>query len=145
MGDIARQIGRHDRAANKRVAAQVEGWLRREASGGSPAERRFAEAFGGRATQKTAKITVRNTGRFAGALATVWGALARSGWYAAKRFDAAASLQHPKWVGATWRLGDPNQGPYIVRDVIPDRMDDIAELYADERAKAFEPEFPKGV
>jgi len=152
---MGRAIAKADRDANREVAREVVGWLRR--GGSTPAQRRVADSFRPRATAKVAKVAVFAKGGNAMANAEIMGTRRRSGWnehsytrpspgqiVRRRRMGSGAKRQHPEWVGQSWTLGQPGQGPYIVRDVIPPRVGEIGDLYADHRAKAWATVFPEG-
>lgn len=87
-----------------------------------------AKAIKGRGTQSGARVGVRasKSARNATAMANVafWGAKKRTGWYAGLN-SPSGKQQHPEWVGNTWDVMDPTQGPYAINRALAAHEADI--------------------
>lgn len=128
---VASDIRREDTRANRELGRKVAEWGQADARRGDPIHRHFAEAIRGRGTGRAARIAILGTGRNAGAVGA---------FYGANRYR-----RYP-WVGATFKLGEPGQGPYVVgKQTIPDHRDEIAAGYMDARERALGNVFNEGV
>jgi len=88
-----------------------------------------AGAIGGKGSQQRATLTVKasKSARNATAMANVafWGAKKRTGWYARGRYSGSSKRQHPEWVGNTWDVMDPTQGPYAINKALAAHEGDL--------------------
>lgn len=86
-------------------------------------------ALKGRATQAKATLAIKpsKSARNATAMANVafWGADKRTGWYARGRYKNSPARQHPPWIGNTWDVMDPTQGPYAINKALAAHEEDL--------------------
>lgn len=92
------------------------------------------------ATQKAALI--RNIANPPDALAQIWGAKRRSGWYAASRYAASAGRQFRPWVGNQWDPGERGGSPYFIGEAINASVEDVIEMIGDAFEKTAAKAFP---
>ena len=91
------------RKANKDVAKAVEGRSRSRSGSGTAQQAKAAKALLGTGEASRAVLKIRNLGSVPFGIGAFMGALA---W-----------KQFPPWVGNNWTLGQPGEGPYVLRDV----------------------------
>lgn len=88
-----------------------------------------AGAIKGRATQREARLQINksNSKRNPTAFANIafWGAKKRTGWYAFEKYGESTTRQHPPWVGNTWELMNPTEGPYALNAALARYSDDL--------------------
>lgn len=123
--DLARMRSRLERTEPEwqREAAQI---LTRAARGAAGA--RLAPSLrAGRG-----EVQIRPGGMHADAAVRFLGARRRSGWYGRRRY-ARSTTQHPRWIGASWGIGDLRIiGPAMVAaideviDAVGDHYEDVA-------------------
>lgn len=110
------------------IAARVSQAEARKMGG---VQRKAASAIRGRGSQAKASLTIRpsKSARNANAMANVafWGAKKRTGWYAAGKFAGKGKTQHPEWIGNTWDVMDPTQGPYAINSALARYEGDLME------------------
>ena len=131
LNDFRRELRRLDRALgvemrkiHLKVSKLVAGRARRAAP---PA---LQTAIRDSATQKAAFVgTVPKPGY---ALAWIWGARRRTGWYAKGRYHDSPARQFPAWVGNQWDPGELGGSPYYIGPAINQSIDEVVELYGDE-------------
>lgn len=71
-----------------------------------------------------------------------WGSNRRTGWNAQ---NTASAPQFPPWVGNTWQADRfPNEGPYVLRDVLAARRSEIEDRYMRGQWAAINRAFPSG-
>lgn len=119
------------RKSNLQVSRKAREWGRAAAGRGSRLESKMAGGIGAGASSKQAYLSVRNTVRSPGATVAFWGARKRTGWYAAERYQDGGRPQHPPWVGNRWQAGARNQGPYVINEMLADRLPQLQRLYWD--------------
>jgi hypothetical protein len=119
MTDIHKGVAKHTQAAAKSNAA----------SGGG-AFAKAKSAITRLANSSSAAIGVHDTSRVPFAEATFWGAKGRSGWYAQQKYTESEGRQFPEWVGNTWTVGAPNEGPYVLNYTVAEEIPKIMDLYA---------------
>lgn len=124
------------RRSNLEVSRRAREWGRGAAARGTRLEAKMAGGIGAGATQKQAYLSVRNTARAPGATVAFWGAKKRTGWYAAERYADSAARQHPRWVGANWTAAKRGQGPYVINDMLADRLVHLQRIYWDGQVRA---------
>lgn len=91
-------------------------------------QRKAASTIKGRANQREARISVsgmRGLGNVA-----FWGAKKRTGWYAAERYDDIPR-QHPVWVGNSWDVAVPGQGPYAINNTLARNLKQYLDRYGE--------------
>lgn len=106
---------------------------------------RNASAIQPRATARAGSIRVKpskgRNSRTAGAKVAFWGSKKRTGWYAEERFNEIKTVQHPPWVGNTWKAGVKGQGPYAINDALadygPELLEDWGHAIDELTARAF--------
>ena len=154
----ARQtIGKEQRRSYKKVGEKVAGWAQADARRGTRAQRRFADAFQGRSTQRYARVSIVARGRNAGANATFMGSrpFTRTGWNASRynrqgvrlggrRRLPDAKPQNPEWVGNTWIAGIRGEGPHVLNESISRHMPEIDVMLAEVPTEALEQAFTPG-
>lgn len=125
-------LQRSRRRDNKSVAEKIAELLQQAAQQGTRAERHFAAQIRPRSSADWARIAITTAGgdQWDGTLGTFYGSMQ---W-----------KQFREWVGSRWVLGEPGEGPYIVRDVIPKNVDRIGGWYLEARARDMADAFPKG-
>lgn len=135
----SKDLGTEQRKKHRVVSTKVVEWAKSAASSGTPLERLGAADLAPSATGKGARLLIRNgPGRPA-----FWGALGHSGWYDQPKF-AGSTPQFPDWVGSTWIAGKRGEGPYVINDVLAERVDEIEALYAEAYESALKSAFPGG-
>jgi len=112
------------RKANKDVAKAVEGRSRSRSGSGTAQQAKVAKALLGTGEASRAVIKIRNLGSVPFGIGAFMGALA---W-----------KQFPPWVGNNWTLGQPGEGPYVLRDVFDKDFDEVVvEPYMQELQALF--------
>ena len=112
------------RKANKDVAKAVEGRSRSRSGSGTAQQAKAAKALLGTGEASRAVLKIRNLGSVPFGIGAVMGALA---W-----------KQFPPWVGNNWTLGQPGEGPYVLRDVFDKDFDEVVvEPYMQELQALF--------
>ncbi len=76
------------------------------------------------------------------ALAVLWGAKRRTGWYAKPRYAASAARQFPAWVGNQWDPGETGGQPYHIGPAINRSLDEVMAIYEDGIAEVAREAFP---
>lgn len=127
---------------HKQVANRGAEWSRWELAGSGTRQQQMAIGqIKGKATEKAARISVSASGRVPWALAAVWGAKRRSGWYADIKYKQATASQFQPWVGKSWDVAVAGQGPYGINPALAAHLQDILDFYQkgldDLTAKAF--------
>lgn len=131
LDDFRRELRRLDRALGRemrKIHLKVSKLVAGRAQGAAPGA--LASAIKDSATQKAAFVATVAKPPYA--LAWIWGAKRRSGWYAAGRYRGSAGRQFPKWVGNQWDPGEGGGMPYYIGPAINATVDDVIELYGDE-------------
>ena len=113
------------RKVHKQIADTGAGLARGVASGMGGVQAHFADALRGTATQTEARISVNGRG---GANVAFWGAKRHTGWYARSQFHDSTP-QHPPWVGSSWEVAVPGEGPYAINPALAAYRPDIWEAY----------------
>lgn len=107
--------------AYRSVSEVIASMSRSKAQSGTKLQAKMAGAIKPASTVvKGPTIRVAKTGRNQAAFAAFWGQKRRSGWFAARKFDAYDG-QHqklPEWVGISWDVGKKGQGPYAINETI---------------------------
>lgn len=89
----------------------------------------------GSASAKGPRVRVASSGRVPYALAAIWGMKRRTGWYAAPRYARSSGRQAPMWVGSSWDVGDPGEGPgrgpYALGPALHDELERVREDWAE--------------
>ena len=112
------------RKANKDVAKAVEGRSRSRSGSGTAQQAKAAKALLGTGEASRAVIKIRNLRSVPFGIGAFMGALA---W-----------KQFPPWVGNNWTLGQPGEGPYVLRDVFDKDFDEaIIDPYLKELQNLF--------
>lgn len=112
------------RKANKDVAKAVEGRSRSRSGSGTAQQAKAAKALLGTGEASRAVIKIRDLGSVPFGIGAFMGALA---W-----------KQFPPWVGNNWTLGQPGEGPYVLRDVFDKDFDEVVvEPYMQELQALF--------
>lgn len=121
---------------NRTLAKKAAGWAQAEARRMGGMQARFAKRIAGRATATEMRLEISKKE----ANPAFWGALKRTGWFAAGRYRGLPS-QHPPWVGASWRVATKGEGPYALNTALAEHLDDIeteyGQLIDDLAARAF--------
>lgn len=132
--------------ANGKIASHAQGASRKNATAASgPFARRYADAktsIKSYSSATEAAIGVSRSGRNGHAQATFWGALSRSGWYAAGKYAESTGRQHPEWVGDNWDAGVAGEGPYVLNYTIAEERPRIVEMYGEGMDDLFSEAFP---
>ena len=99
--------------------------------GGVQAKAAGALRGNGTATQARLQVKASKSRRNATAMANVafWGATKRTGWYAKGRYADSPKPQHKPWVGNTWDVMDPTEGPYAINKALHAYQGDIYEAF----------------
>lgn len=116
------------RSTHKKIADKAATGARGIALGMGGLQAKSASAIVGTATQTSASIGVTAGARNPYANVAFWGALRRTGWYAAPRY-AGSTRQHAPWVGSNWEVGSFTGGPYAINRAIFFDLDDLVEDY----------------
>ncbi len=111
------------RTLNRRVSDLVGGRAR-SAAGSS-----LGRAIKSRATNTSAYIETVPKPPYA--LAHLWGAKRRTGWYSNPRYAASAARQFPAWVGNQWDPGETGGQPYHIGPAINRSVDEVMALYSE--------------
>ena len=132
MARLAKDVYGEDIASiNQVIADLLAEKSRRQATSMGGVYAKGAPAIVGAANFKSARIRVKATKAYRFAPAAFWGTKRRSGWYAARRFEASRGEQHPPWVGASWEVGVKGEGPYAINDAIADNLDEMLDLWSE--------------
>jgi hypothetical protein len=138
---LGREWPRELRKVNKTIADEAVALARSDAAERGGVWAKAAKAIRARATQNEARIAVRPGPKYPFALAAFWGMKRRTGWYGAKRFRGSGGHQHAPWVGASWRVAERGEGPYVINDALaryrPRLLDRYAEMLDRLHAEAF--------
>jgi hypothetical protein len=125
---VHQQIGRRGAALSRAAAGGMGG-----------VQAKAASTIKGRGTQKEARVSVsgmRGLGNVA-----FWGAKKHTGWYAAGQYGNSATPQHPRWVGNSWDVAVPGEGPYAINPALalylPELLDQYMKMIDDLARKAF--------
>ena len=102
---------------------------------------RVATAIRPQASAVSAKVSTQPTGKAQDALVRIWGAKARTGWYARRQYSGSTP-QHPKWVGNQWDPGEFGGMPYHVGPAINSQVDEIEEKLLDGYERISRSAFP---
>lgn len=150
-------LSKETRQANLAVSKQVVEWAQSAARQGTRLEQRAAVGIGPSATNRTARIRMipaQNGTDAALAAPAFWGMKKRVGWFggwsngkkdaAMLRRFAGLPTQMPPWVGNSWIAGRPGEGPYVINEVLGERIAEIEAMYADAYEKALQGAFPGG-
>lgn len=105
---LDRKLGSELRKGLKRAAEVAASGARSRASSGNRMQASAAATIKAQAEQRAAKISF-------GSARVPYGVGAFMG--------AKAWPQFLPWVGATWRVGERGEGPYLINQGIADRMD----------------------
>ena len=99
--------------------------------GGVQAKAAGALKGNGTATQARLQVKPSKSKRNATAMANVafWGAKKRTGWYARGRYADSPKPQHKPWVGNTWDVMDPTEGPYAINAALAAHQGDIYDAF----------------
>ncbi len=111
------------RKANRSVAKEAEARSRSDAHSGTRQQAAAAKAILGAGLATEAVLKIRNLAGVPFGIGAFMGALA---W-----------KQFPPWVGNSWTLGNPGEGPYVIRDVFARDGDEILDPYLEELADLF--------
>lgn len=129
-----RQVGpewpKHLRAVHLKIAKRMAVIAAAFARAMGGVQAKAASAIKGRASQRDAKIGVRNSRGIPFAAVAFWGAKRHTGWYA-KRQYASGPAQHDPWVGNSWEVAVAGQGPYAINDALASHSPQIVEWYGD--------------
>jgi hypothetical protein len=106
-----------------------------------------AKRVQGVASSVDIKVKVSNTSSVPFALAAVWGAKRRTGWYAQAKYAQRGGVagrvirralgrhnngqQFKPWVGSSWQVGERGEGPYGLNDAIASKIDEAVDAQAD--------------
>lgn len=129
--------------AHKQVSERGAEWSRWELAGTGTRQQQLAiDAIRGKATQKWARIGVTASRRVPWALAAVWGAYKKTGWYADPvKYKQSTASQFQPWVGNSWDVAVAGGGPYGINPALAQHLPDILDFYKkmldDISAKAF--------
>jgi hypothetical protein len=92
-------------------------------------QKKASRAIKGTATQREARVQINKSKAKSNPTAfaniAFWGAKKRTGWYAADKYQQSKGRQHPPWVGNTWEVLNPTQGPYALNAALARHEDDI--------------------
>jgi hypothetical protein len=122
----ARRLGAAYKAGSDVIVAEAQS--RARALGGIHAK--AADAIKASASTTGISVRIAATAGSPYGLLAFWGATRHSGWYAANRYRDSPP-QHPPWVGNTWQVGEPGEGPYAINDAIAATIDDVMNNWAD--------------
>lgn len=152
LKEVGPEWGKEVSKVNREVKNAVVKWGREDLTRLGGVHRKSARGLTGWASQKSASAGVKPGGRYPWATVGVWGALKRTGWYAAPRYARRSIMsrirrrksgtQHPAWVGADWQVGKKGEGPYGLNEAIADHVDEIAEMHRDGLLKVAARAFP---
>lgn len=128
------------KAAHETIATEAARDSRSAARLMGGVQAKSASAIGGKATQREARIAVLPSRLDAMAAVAFWGAKRRTGWYSPGRYRNS-TRQHPVWVGNSWEVAVPGQGPYAINNTLARNLRRYLDRYFDEiqdlAAKAF--------
>lgn len=117
--------------ANRDVSKIAERVSQNAARSMGGIQARAASAIKGSANARSARIQIKPSKgkRNPTAMANVafWGAKKRTGWY---RTKPQGKPQHPEWVGSSWAVAEPNEGPYAINPALARHLDDIVAAHA---------------
>ncbi len=116
---------------HKDVSERGAEWSRWElASSGTRQQKMAIDAIRGKATEKEARIGVTASQRVPWALAAVWGAYRKTGWYADPlKYKQSTARQFSPWVGNSWDVAVAGEGPYGINPALAAHLPDILEFY----------------
>lgn len=144
LADSRKQLNKELRREHKAIANDLAVKINQRAAGSGYG--RFSSLWAGTGTIAGAKLYLRNkpgaVARFAGTRP-----LTRTGWNAAvykpkgvrlrgRRYIAPDKPQARPWIGKSYIVGLPGEGPHVVRDVAPAETPRIAERYQDAFERA---------
>lgn len=98
-----------------------------------------SKAIKGRVHGGNAYIGVSSTKTVPMALVGSWGAIRRTGWNAR---NVSSSAQHPPWVGASWDVAVPGEGPYGINAALAEFLPNILDAFSDGFEDAASDAFP---
>jgi hypothetical protein len=101
--------------AYREVARFVTDASKREAINSAPQQRKAAAALLGQGTSREARVGVRNTSRVPFGIGAFMGAL--------------QYRQFPPWVGNTWDIMAPGEGPYVIGEAVRANRQDILDEF----------------
>jgi len=94
-----------------------------------------------RGSSAAARIAVVPTAAVPWARTAFWGQQARSGWYAAPKYQGAGKPQHPPWVGQSWEAGGTD-GPYAINAAVRSDAPWVERKYLSGVDEIMRPAFP---
>ena len=130
------------RAVHKEIADDAARDSQSAARGLGGVQRKAANTIKGRATQREARIAVsgmRGLGNVA-----YWGAKKRTGWYGKPKFRGSGARQHPVWVGNSWEVAVPGQGPYAINNTLARNLPQYLDRYMEAIDRLAKEAFPEG-
>lgn len=150
LSDFRRELRQVDnaldkemRAAHRKIASRVQSKARSNASAAGGAYARSKTAIRGSSSATFADVGLNRRTSQEFAAATFFGALKRTGWYAAAKYAGSEGRQFPEWVGNTWEAARYDQGPYVINYTVAEERDDIEEPYLDAMDDLFGRAFPR--
>lgn len=116
---------------HKQVSERGAEWSRWELAGSGTRQQQVAiDAIRGKATNTMARIGVTASRRVPFALAAVWGAYKKSGWYADPlKYRQSTASQFSPWVGKSWDVAVAGEGPYGINPALAQHLPDILDFY----------------
>ena len=109
--------------ANTKIAKVVAADAQLFAVGEGAQQRHFARFIVGRGSRTGASVGLRGSA----ANAAFWGGFRHTGWYSTK----PGPSQFKPWVGNSWQVGVPGQGPYAINPAIAHESDNIIRSYSE--------------
>lgn len=141
FNEARKRLDKELRRSHKEIADDIAAKINRRASG-EQGFRRYGNAWAGTGTIAGARLYLRPRTGGGGALTAFAGRrpLTRSGWNKAvyragvrlrtRRLILPDKPQAREWIGKSYIVGLPGEGPHIVRDVAPAESETIGDRYA---------------
>lgn len=123
--------------ANKKGAEVITERAQAKLRAGTPGQARAARAIKPRSAQSGIGFRIANSGQVPDALARIWGAKRRAGWYGARRYRSSSGRQFPQWVGNGWEVGGQG-GPYGLNPAIRESLDEVLDIWGEEVGEIIE-------
>ncbi len=111
---------------NEELSYRIAGTAANKARAMGGVQGRAADAFKSVRSASGIRVGVSATTAHPEALAAFWGAKKETGWNA-----GSGSPNLPPWVGNTWAVGMPGQGPYALNEAIAEKRDEVLKSWGE--------------
>jgi hypothetical protein len=116
----------------RRIGTAGVQWSRSEMRAGDRQLAAAARALRSKPTTVGAQIAVSRTARAPQALAAVYGTKGPTGWLANDRHKGTTARNNPRWIGDSWEVANPNEGPRGINPALARHQGDLLEMTAEE-------------